>query len=136
MASQQDYTVRIVALENLRAMCARVSGMCHRYEITKVTRASVHITYSNPNEWGSESPMTMIFRAFPSDWRGDSENPRVILEAGRVIYDTDDGEGWQNFEPVLNCPILFRAGFNGDWNTREEIEAAKLAIADAQEGSL
>jgi hypothetical protein len=127
MTTQQDHKVRIVALENLRAMCARASGMAHRYTVDSFSKSAVRITYSNPNECGSPRPMTMILRAYPSAWSGDRENPRVILEAGRVIHDTEDGEGWQSFEPVLNGPELFRynSGVRVTWGTREEIEAVK-----------
>lgn len=127
MATQQDHNVRVVALENLRAMCERVSGHCHRFEITGVSKTAVRVTYSNPNEYGTEYPMTMILRAYPSDWPGDEENPRVILEEGRVIHD-NDGEGWQSFGTILDCPQLWRASVDGAWFTREEIEEAKATV--------
>ena len=130
MSTQQDYKVRVVALENLRAMCERASGMSHRYYVESFSRSAVRLTYSNPNEYGTERPMTMILRAWPSDFAGDKENPRVILEPGRVIHDTEDGEGWQSFSPVLDGPELWREGLSGVWGTREELDTRMLKSAE------
>lgn len=130
MKTQQDHTVRIVALENLRAMCDRASGYCHRYTITTVSRSRVHVEYSNPDEYGAEHPMIAVFPCYPSGWPQDStENPRVILEIMRVIHDDADGEGWQAFTPILECPVLWRDSKDGGWQTAQEIEDRKLAEA-------
>jgi hypothetical protein len=121
METQQDSRERLVALTNLRAMCERISGTCHRYAVVKVTRSRVHVEYSNPDEYGHERPMVAVFPSFPSPWLpGDKDNPRVLLDIHRVLHDSWDGEGWQAFTPLLDCPTLWR-GPNGEgWHTHRE----------------
>ena len=121
MRTQQDHTVRVVALENLSAMCERVSGVCHNYHVSKVSRSRVHIEYSNPDEWANDHPMTAVFPCYPSGWPGDESNPRVVLDILRVIADSWDGEGWQAFDTLRNCPTLWRDPDGNTWSTREEI---------------
>ena len=126
MRTQQDSRVRVVALDNLEAMCSRVSGMCHRFEVTKVSRSRVHVTYSNPDEYGADHPMIAVFPCYPSGFQGDEDNPRVILDYLRVIHDSWDGEGWQAFEALRDCPTLWRSSPEAtDWQTEDEIEASK-----------
>jgi hypothetical protein len=137
MQTQQDHSVRVVALVNLRAMCERVSGWAHRFEISKVSRSRVHVTYSNPDEWGAEDAMTAVFPCYPSGFSGDEENPRVVLDMLRVINDTWGGEGWQAFAPLLDCPQLWRGGREPvapkDWRTREEWERVLFHVGDIVE---
>lgn len=95
----------MVALENLRAMCEHVSGTCHRYWIEKVSRSRVHVGYSNPDEYGHESPMFAVFPCYPSD---DADNPHVVLDYLNVVHDSRDGEGWQCFEILRDCPVMWR----------------------------
>jgi len=123
MKTQFDSKIRVVAVSNLGAMCQRISGVCHRYEVTKVTRSRVHVTYSNPNEYGSEFPMTAVFPCYPS--RNDTVNftasPSVVLDILRVINDNWNGEGWQAFQPLLDCPTVWRSGTDAVWSTHREI---------------
>lgn len=122
MKLQRDHKVRTVALTNLEAMCDRVSGTCHRYNVVKVTTNRVHVEYSNPDEYGYESPMTAIFPAWPIDPQYDPDNRVVALEYLRIVGDTWDGEGWQAFEPLRDCPELSRSGPDAnDWRTRYEV---------------
>lgn len=130
MKTQRDSKTRIVALENLKAICERASGFCHTFEVSKVSRSRVHVEYSNPSEYGTPKPMTAVFPAIPNPWDKTGENPYVLIgELMRVLGDNWDGEGWQAFEPVVNGPELFRNGPGDDsaetWQTREEIETAK-----------
>lgn len=67
MKTQFDCEIRVVSLANLEAMCAHVSGFCHRFKVEKVTRSRVHVSYSNPDEYGSESPMIAVFPCYPGD---------------------------------------------------------------------
>lgn len=124
METQQDHNVRVVALTNLRAMCKRVSGFCHRFEVEKVTRTRCYVSYSNPDEYGHESPMIAVFPIYPSGWPDDAENPRVVLEILTVQRDNWHGEGWQAFSPLLDCPVLYRATMHDDcpWETAEEVD--------------
>ncbi len=79
-------------------MCEDASGFCHRYWIEKVSRSRIHVGYSNPDEYGSESPMYAVLPCFPSTWSDDKDNPRVLVDIMRVIGDTWHGEGWQAFD--------------------------------------
>lgn len=126
METQEDRRVRMVALVNLKAMADRVSGTCHRYEVTKITRSRIHVTYSNPDEYGNEHPMTMVMPCIPSHWPEDEENPRVLLYCLRVIDDNWDGEGWQAFDVLLDCPTLWR-GEDG-WKSHQDLREAGLEV--------
>ena len=114
MQTQQDHSVRIVALVNLQAMCESLSGVSHRFWVEKMTRSRVWVGYSNPDEHGAEHPMYAVYPAFPSLWPEDQENPRVVLDAMRIVNDQWDGEGWQAFMPLHECPVLFR-DLDGHW---------------------
>lgn len=126
MKTQEDNIVRMLALDNLRAMCEEASGMCHRFWIEKVSRSRVHIGYSNPDEYGNENPMYAVLPSFPSkqhfadpetdiiSWlQDDRDNPRVLVEVMRVINDTWDGEGWQAFDPLWDQYAT--RGTGDDW---------------------
>lgn len=126
MQTQFDYAIRTVSLPNLQAMCERISGTCHRFAVTKVSRSRVHVEYSNPDEYGNESPMTAVFACYPSGF--GPENIAIPMEILRVINDSEDGEGWQNFEPLTGCEPLYAKLDNKkfhSWRTKEEIEASK-----------
>ncbi len=113
MKTQQDNPVRMLALDNLRAMCEEASGTCHRYWIEKVSRSRVHVGYSNPDEWANENPMYLVLPSFPSPWPEDKGNPRVLVEPMRVINDTWDGEGHQAFDPLWD--LYATRGTGDDW---------------------
>lgn len=105
--SQFDHRVRVVSVENLRAMCERISGMVHCYSVTKVSRSRVHVEYSNPDEYGYARPITAVFPCYPSTFDG-LENPSVVLEYLRVT-ERGDGESWQSFEQLRECVQLWRS---------------------------
>lgn len=125
MRTQQDTSVRMVALSNLKAMCERVSGsMCHHFTVSRVTANRVHVTYSNEDEYAVEHPMTAVFPCYPSAWLEDKDNPRVVLDILRVLHDNWHGEGWQAFSILLDCPTLWHDGTEKDWQSHREIRAA------------
>lgn len=126
MTTQQDTKVRIVTLRNLEAMCARQSGVCHRYWAERRGKTRVRVGYSNPDEYGFEHPMYAEYPCYRSDLLDDRDNPRVVLEISRVIHDSWSGEGWQAFDILASCPELFRDE-SGNWATRQEIEARARA---------
>lgn len=132
METQSDQKVRVVALSNLRAMCERVSGTCHRFEVSKVSRSRVHVEYSNPDEYGNESPMVAVFPCYPTGHEfnpaGAQYNPHVVLDMLRVIGDNWDGEGWQAFQPLLDCPTLWRDGCNR-WQSHGDMGVGDTAFA-------
>lgn len=125
MKTQFDHRVRVVSLENLRALCARASGVAHTYEVTKVSRSRVHVTYSNPDEYGSARPLTAVFPCYPSTFEGAS-NPAVVLECSRLIGSSRDEESIdiQSFDPILAGPVLYRRVPPAPevWQTRQEID--------------
>ncbi len=127
MKTQFDSKIRVVALANLNAMCKRTSGVCHRYTVTKVTPNRVHVTYSNPDEYGNESPITAEFPAYPSDFDG-KDNPTVVLHIVRLTGARGDSEAWQSFCPLLDCPPLWRSPKYGadEWKTAEECKAQPI----------
>lgn len=126
MKTQQDTQVRVVSLENLKAMCERASGTCHRYWIEDYSKTRVKVGYSNPSEYGSENPMFAVFPAYPSVWAEDEENPRVVLDMLKIVHDSWGSEGWQAFDPLLLLPVLYRDPTTGVWETKEEVETREL----------
>lgn len=125
MRTTLDHRYRIVAVANLRAMCERMSGVCHRYWVEKVSRSRVWVAYSNPNEYAVENPMYAVFPCYPNafEGEGDRENPLVVLDFLRVINDSWNGEGHQAFVPVTDCVRLWRDVTTQRWESRAEIEA-------------
>ena len=111
MKTQHDSMQRVVLLENLHAMCKHVSVVAHRFWVEKVTRSRVHVGYSNPDECGSEHPMYAVFPCYPGY---ENDNPHIVMDLQRVIRDTLDGDGWQAFDPLTDCPQLYR-GTDGIW---------------------
>lgn len=121
MKTQFDTTKRVVALSNLEAMCKRISGTCHRFSVVKVTASSVHVEYSNPNEYGSEYPVTAVYPCYKNGFEAD--NSCVVLSAVRYVNDRD--EAWQAFFQLEDCEPLFRSGLDGPWVTEYEIRIEK-----------
>jgi hypothetical protein len=124
MKTQQDNDVRMVALENLKAMCERASGTCHRYWIEKVTRSRVWVGYSNPNEYGTEQPFYAVFPSYPSSWREDEDNPRVVLDCLRIVGGGDHGS-IDDFYIITDGPHLWRNPLDNTWKTVDEIKREK-----------
>lgn len=119
MKSQFDHKERVVSLENLTAMCEQVSSVCHRYWIESVSSNRVKVGYSNPDEWGSNHPMIAIFPAYPSAF-DKNDNPCVVLDILDVKYDNWDGEGWQAFQSLLDCPVLWRNPVTEEWQEEKK----------------
>lgn len=114
MKVQFDHRERVVSEENLRAMCDRVSGTCHRYHIQKITERYCYVEYSNPDEYGSEHPMVAVFPVY------HTLHVHIILDIVKVMYDSWQGEGWQAFQILMDCPSLWRAPENGVWKSHWE----------------
>ncbi len=112
MKMQYDGGKRTVLVENLRAMCVRVSGVCHKFrvDVCRPMKTRVRVWYSNPDEYGNERPLYAVFPCYPS---GDDGNPFVVLDI--LDVNTADGEGWRLFHPLLDCPPLFRDPADGAW---------------------
>ena len=115
MRIQADYKVRVVTLDNLRAMCEYVSGLhCHKYEVAKVTPSRVCVSYSNEDEWTYEHPMRAVYPLYPGTFPGsEKDNPMVVLEMLRVAG--CNGYGWEKFILLQDCPQLWRDPTDGQW---------------------
>lgn len=109
MHRQADYKVRVVTLDNLKAMCEYVSGSyCHKYEVTKATPSRVWVSYSNEDEWAYEHPIHAVYR------KTSDHNPMVFLEILRCVPDSD-GKNYRHFDLLHDCPQLWRNPENGQW---------------------
>ena len=119
---QYDTTARLVALPNLRAMCARASGMTHRFRVETVSDRFVTVSYSNPDEYGAPAPILVsFFRVGDFVVLGF---PVGRVSGGRNSFDRESA--YDTFSPLLDCPTLWRSTRGSDdWATREEIEASK-----------
>ena len=117
MKTQFDYQKRVVSLENLEAMCEHVSGTCHRYWVESVSRSRVKVGYSNPDEYANDRPMFAVFPCYPSghDTVSHEASPAIVLDFLNIIHDSWDGEGWQSFQILLDCPVLWRNPNNNEW---------------------
>lgn len=102
---QFDSAVRVVSVENLKAMCDQVSSVSHKYWVEPPTKAGqfVRLTYSNPDEHAHWHRMTAWLPRF---FHGKAE--LVVLMVVNVVHDNWEGEGWQAFETVLSYPALYR----------------------------
>jgi len=119
MKTQFDWNKRVVSLENLTAMCERVSGTSHTFEVSNVSRSRVHVTYSNPSEYGTPDPITAVFPCYPS-----VDQPCIVLDALRYINDRDSG--YQEFDHLYTCPTLWRTFDESGaerWESHSEIRA-------------
>lgn len=88
-----DMNVRLIELNTLIAMAKVQSGMAHRYHIEKTSNHRVRVTYSNPDEWGHEYPLTAFFPCF----KGDFSTWWVVIqitkvEGGRDEWERDNAE--------------------------------------------
>lgn len=120
---QSDKKVRVVALSNLEAMCARISGVCHRFEVVYVSGNRVKVEYSNPDEYGNPEPVRAEFPCYPIGWH-DDDNRLVVLDPVRYTGCTGrNEESWQAFQQLYDCPELFRNNPDTeDWKSRDEIK--------------
>lgn len=121
MKTQFDHKYRVVGLNNLEAMCERLSGMAHRFQINKVTANRAYVQYSNPDEYGTEKPIIAVLPAWP-----DYDNTAVVLHPVKFTGGRDEYD-YQAFEQLWDCEQLFRS-FDGGrevWKTEYEILAPK-----------
>ena len=125
MKTQSDNRKRVVSLVNLVAMCDRISGTCHTFNVSRVTRSRVHVEYSNPNEYGTPNPITAVYPCYPSTAARDDDNPLVVMDMMRCLND-GDGEGWQSFIQLEDCEQLCRDPSTMLWESEYEIRVKHL----------
>lgn len=93
-------------------------GTVHVYRVEAVSRTTAYVEYTNPTEYGTPQPMTAVL---PLYWQDDT--PHVVFHILRVIRDNWNGEGWQAFTALLDCPVLWRSAPDAtDWRTEDEIK--------------
>ncbi len=120
-ATQFDHSVRIVSLENLRAMAARISGTCHRFTVADRLPCpdshvrTVRVYYSNPDEFGNECQTCAHYPAY-----AQHDGIAVVLDAMRYTGGRRDDESWQAFHELTDCPELWRDPTSGTWQTEYE----------------
>lgn len=115
LPTQFDSQFRVVSVDNLQAMCDEVSSSCHKYHVSEVSNRFVTVEYSNPDEYGNRNPMRVMFPHIPIYGAKG-----VMLSIHRVINDDMDGEGWQHFQILLDCPVLWRNPTTGDWQAEKK----------------
>lgn len=107
MNVRYDNKVRVVSLNVLREMCENHSGMCHRYEVEKVSRSRATVSYSNPDEYGSETPAYIVFPVYP----GYGDEPNVVLDCIRTYggrpMDKIGTDLYQLFDGMLSQSFHF-----------------------------
>jgi hypothetical protein len=117
---QSDHPERVVALENLKNMCDRLSHIDGNiFWIDRVTRNRVYVSVTFPDRY----TVTASFPCYPSPWDGSS-NPYVVLDPVRITGDDPgDYDPYQYFLPLLECPRLFRDA-DGVWHSEEALRGA------------
>jgi hypothetical protein len=106
-------TEPVVSLNVLQEACRRVSGTCHRFDV-ETSRNRAYLTYSNPDEYASEFPMTAVLPLWVSDWP-EKDYATIVLTILRVKNDNWNGEGWQAFDGVLDVARRLTRGREGEW---------------------
>lgn len=129
-----NMTHQVVSENYLAAMLARMSETCHRYWIEKVTDNFCYVGYSNPNEYGIESPIQIMFPVYRMQpYRG---TVLVVLDiynetGGRDEYDRDAAS--QTLAQFLaDTPPLHRDS-KGRWHTNRVIEALPTPYVEKYE---
>ncbi len=124
MKAQYDYQKRVVSLDNLIAMCSRISGTCHHFRVDETGTGRVRVTYSNPDEYGnSRYPITAHFPSYP----GPDGSRSIVLDAVRYTAGQRfiDDESWQAFQALFDCPVLWRNPQTDTWQTEYEIRVVQ-----------
>lgn len=106
----------VIELASLAAYCKTHSGVAHRYTVERTSGHRVMATYSNPDEWGNDQPMSCYLPCF---WDGDVW--WVVLTP--TSYQ-DVGVGWKH-DPYQAFGFIWRAKAENpnEWLTPEELEA-------------
>lgn len=93
-----DFTKRVVSLDRLEQLCKEASSMCHRYEVTKVSKNYAYVCYNNPDEWGNSHPLTATFPVYKWNW----DKIAVVLDISRVYGDkSPDQCGYESFHTLM-----------------------------------
>lgn len=80
--------VKLIELHTLMATAVQQSGECHRYTVERTSEHRVRVTYSNPDEYAVDNPIT----AFYPCYKGGFGAWWVVNEITKVEGDLDDCE--------------------------------------------
>ena len=134
---QWDYQKRVVSLRNLKEMCRRISGMCHKFTVVKETKNRVYIEYSNPDEYGNEWPVRAIFPAYVTDSSDPCGGLSVVMDILRVEgQHKDHDDVYQYFWQLIDHPSVWRDPVSGNWFTDKEIEERKQKADGEKQGPI
>ncbi len=61
-------TIRHIELRTLQAMAKAINGECHNYTVERTSDHRVRVTYSNPDEYASDHPITAFFPCYKGSW--------------------------------------------------------------------
>lgn len=130
-------THRVVSENYLEAMLADMSMMCQRYWIEKVTDSFCYVAFSNPNEYGNESPVQVMFPVY-----------RMHAHAGTVLvvldpYNAIGGRDYVDRDTLMDSivhmldqvPPLTRLQ-DGEWVKikNPSVESAELVGVQGEDG--
>lgn len=57
-------TVRAMSLSTLKETCKKISTHCHTFKVVYASSHRVSVSYSNPDEYGTPSPVTVEYAAW------------------------------------------------------------------------
>lgn len=124
---------QVVSDNYLEAMLSHLSAVAHRYWLDRITDHFAYVVYSNPNEYGSETPVTIMYPVYRS---GDTVH--VVLDVYRV-QGGDDEYDRDAAADSLQCmledqPDLYRNPQTGEWETGEEFSERRGRLTDPSAG--
>jgi len=107
---------RCIEINTLKAMAKVQSGMAHRFTVERTSEHRARVTYSNPDEWGGECPITAYFPCF-----------KGAFDAWWVVDEITKIEGGRNTEErELVWQALTWMGINDTSNPNDILEKGEV----------
>lgn len=125
----------VVSENYLAALLTRNSGVAHRYWIERITDAFCYVAYSNPDEYGNDCPIQVMYPVYRQHL-GPQSKPTVCIvldyydeHGGRDIGDCMAGADAtdSHIQEWMETPV-FRDPESGEWFTREELDKQAQGI--------
>ena len=101
--AQFDHNVRVVSIDNLRAMCANQSGVCHTFTVDEPGRHTVKVWYSNPDEYGTSHQVAAVYPTYPAF----GTIAVVMHPVNFILYGEDEEYIAQVFNNNIECATSF-----------------------------
>jgi hypothetical protein len=113
-----SFPTTIIELASLAAYCKTWSCMCRRYTVERTSNHRVLVTYSNPDEWGVDHPISCYLPCYR-----DGDAWWVVLAPTSFIH---VGEEWE-YDPSQAFEFIWSAEAENpnSWLEPEELEAYK-----------